>query len=539
MSPRAARIAAIGIALVVACSRLPALFVAAGHAGPDRVFLGYEADAATLVDLHYYASYVYAARESPTVLFVDRATTEPQDGRVLSFYFAALGALSRLFDAPIATVWNAARVVVVLLFFFALWKALGVFAPAAGRRLLAYAWVAFGGGFGWLMQLLRAWLGDHDALALADLAKDGVIGYSTFGYVYHPQALAAEACFLGAVAAWGRYRDTRRTLALVVALLLGAVVFCFHAPSAPVFYAALLAAPFVPLVLRFAAREAWHRARSIGFFAIAALPFVVYLFWARGDPVFRGFAETYAALRHLREPLFWYPVGYGLVLLLAIQGARTACADDPERRDFLLGWFFAAFVLSVNPLLFAWKFQFALHVPLCVLAAHGAADVAARWRGGLRRPLFAGALLVAFSGISSLFLFGQTLARAGHEALFATRAELDALAFLAKQPAGNVLARYRSGGLVISHTPHKAYLAHYTGTLAPSRKDEEVQSFFRAETTLVDKQSLLARAVIRYVYEGPVERKRGGVDPRLGLERIYDERGVRIFRVPSARFARK
>ena len=534
---RAYRWLAVAFAVLLACSRLPALFAAAGEATPERVFLGYEADAATAVDLHYYASYVLQAREQPTLFFTDRATTEPQDGRIFSLYFAALGLVAKVTGASIPAVWNGARVLVVLLFCFALWKALGVFLPRPGRRFLAYGLVTFGGGLGWLMLLLRQAVGDSDVLALADLAKDGVIGYSTFGYVYHPQALLGETCFLGAVAWWARWRDGRGTAALLGALGCATLIFGAHSPSAPVFYASLLAAPLIPLFFRLSAQDAWARVRSVGAFLLPTAIFLAFLAWASGDPVFRGFAETYAALRHLREPLFWYPVGYGLVLWLAVLGARAAAAHAPERRDFLLGWLLASFVLSINALLFAWKFQFALQVPLCIFAAEGAPVLwekvtRARLLAPLRgRVALAAGLLLLTAGLSSLFLFAGTLARAGDDSLFASADELDALATLAQAPRGKVLCRYRCGNLLISHTPHFAYIAHYSGTLRPAKKDQQAQAFFDRRTPLGEKQRLLRDAGIRYVVEGAKEREQGGVEAALGLRVLHRNASVRVFEV--------
>jgi len=537
---------AVLFALALACSRLPALFVAAAEATPERVFLGYEADAATAIDLHYYTSYVYDARERPTLFFADRATTEPQEGRVVSLYFTTLGLVAKWSGASIPAVWNGARVVVVLLFCLALWKVLALFFAAHGPRFLAYALITFGGGFGWLMLLLRGVFGEHDALALADLAKDGIIGYTTFGYVYHPQALLGETCFLGALWGFARWRETRRVVPLGVALLLATLIFAVHSPSAPVFYAALIASPLVPLLFRASLRGAWARARAVAVMTLPMLVFGGYLFWASGDPVFRGFADTYAKLRHLREPPFWYLIGYGVVLWLAVFGARAlhavsgpraAQALDEERRDLLWGWLFAAFLFSINPLLFAWKFQFALQLPLVILAVYGAPVVweritSARLLAGLRerRVLAAGFLLIV-SCLSSLFLFGRTLARAGDEGLFAAPDELHALAELAKMPRGNVLSRYRTGTLLISHTPHKAYIAHYSGTLEPARKDDDAQAFFDRTRPLAPKKKLLERAQIRYVVEGPREREKGGVDAALPLRVVKTAGRYRVFEV--------
>jgi hypothetical protein len=537
MGDRTYRILAVALALGVAGSRIPALLVAASEErAPERVFLGFEADAATVVDLHYYASYVAEARDRLALLLTNRATTEPQDGRVLSLYFTGLGLLSRLTGLSVAATWNVARVAVALLFFWLLFRLLGLFFERPGQRFLAFALVATGGGLGWLMLALREGFGESDALYLADLHKDGVIGYSTFGYLYHPQAILAQCFFLAAVLLWARWRSSGRAGWLAGALACAALIFPAHGPSSPVFYAALLMAPLIPLVFRFEASVAWERLRALAPFALPAALAAAYVLWARGDPVYRGFADTYAQLRHLREPLFFYPVGYGVVFLLAIVGIPRVATQRPEQRDLLLGWTLAALVASANPFLFAWKFQFALHVPLCILAAAGAPWAwervsRARLLSRLaKRRALAGAGLVAFASISSLFLFGRTLARASDPALFASAEEIEALSALARKPPGNVLGRYRTGSLVIHYTPHRAYLAHYTGTIDPARKDDAVRSFFRADAPAAEKRRFLREASIHYVYYGPRERELGPLDASsLGLRRFFGNGAVEIY----------
>jgi hypothetical protein len=529
---------AVALALVVAASRLPALLLAANDERlPDRVFLGFEADAATAVDLHYYASYVAEAREDPKLLLTDRATTETQHGRILSLYLLGLGLLSRVTGLSIPATWNLARVLMALLFFWLLWGVLRLFFPEPGRRLLAFALVAVGGGLGWLMLVGRGVFGESEALHLADLAKDGVIGYSTFGYLYHPQAMAGQTCFLGAILLWARWRETRRLGWLVAALVCAALIFAVHGPSAPVFYLALVAAPLVPLFFRFEARAAWDRLRAVAPFLLPAALAAAYVLWAREDPVYRGFADTYAQLHHLREPFFWYPVGYGVIFFLALLGLPRAGLENAERRDLLLGWTLAALLASLNPLFFAWKFQFALHVPLCILATHGASFA---WQQLTRARCLrrvashrgvAALCLVGFTSLSSLLLFAGTLARATHDTLYASQAELEAFAFLARNPPGHLLGRYRTGYLAIHLTPHKAFLAHYTGTLDPARKDALVQAFFRGEMSLERKRRFLEEEEIRYVYWGPRERELGSVDPALGLRPVYERGGVTVYEV--------
>ncbi|MBM4320653.1 MAG: hypothetical protein FJ125_12015, partial [Deltaproteobacteria bacterium] len=252
LRPRTCTWLAALLAVGVALSRLPALLLgAAAEQPPERVFLGFEGDAAGVVDLHYYASYVEEARARPKLLLTDRATTEPQRGRVISLYFSALGLFVRGSGLSVPAAWNIAKILVILLFFFVLWQVLGLFFASAGQRLLAFALVAVGGGFGWLLLGLQELAGnDGGTWYLADLEKDGAIGYSTFGYLFHPQALLAQTCFLAALLLWARWRAGRGMRWLAAALICAILVFMIHGPSSPVFYLALLAAPAIPLFFR-------------------------------------------------------------------------------------------------------------------------------------------------------------------------------------------------------------------------------------------------------------------------------------------------
>ena len=67
---------------------------------------------------------------------------------------------------------------------------------------------------------------------------------------------------------------------------------------------------------------------------------------------------------------------------------------------------------------------------------------------------------------------------------------------------------------------------------AVGEKIEAIQSFFAVGGPLEPKRALLREAHVRWVYVGPLERALGDVDPRLGLERVYDADGVAIYRAP-------
>ena len=73
---------------------------------------------------------------------------------------------------------------------------------------------------------------------------------------------------------------------------------------------------------------------------------------------------------------------------------------------------------------------------------------------------------------------------------------------------------------------------HWFLTPAIDEKIGAIQPFFAVGGPLEPKRALLREAHVRWVYVGPRERTLGDLDPRLGLERVYDAGGVAIYRTP-------
>jgi len=143
--------------------------------------------------------------------------------------------------------------------------------------------------------------------------------------------------------------------------------------------------------------------------------------------------------------------------------------------------------------------------------------------------------------VLAVLLFGHsawTIARSTAQTsiapyLYISEAELAALRFLDAQPRGLTLSAPVSGNAIPWLAGKPVVAGHWFLTPNIDEKVETIVRFFDPEASPAWKRSVLSQLGVRYVYAGPVESQLGDIDPRLGLLRIYDAGGVRIFSVPD------
>ena len=104
--------------------------------------------------------------------------------------------------------------------------------------------------------------------------------------------------------------------------------------------------------------------------------------------------------------------------------------------------------------------------------------------------------------------------------------------FLDEQPRGVTLCAAVTGNYIPWLARQSVVAGHWFLTPAVDEKIEAIRSFFAVGGPLEPKRGMLREAHVRWVYVGPLERALGDVDPRLGLERVYDADGVAIYRAP-------
>jgi hypothetical protein len=232
--------------------------------------------------------------------------------------------------------------------------------------------------------------------------------------------------------------------------------------------------------------------------------------------------------------VFWYPLTYGLLIPLAAFGMRWS-GEMPERPRYLLfAWLASSFILSVNPLFAGVKYQFLIHLPLAVFAAHGIECLRER-SSWIKRASHGLTAMVVGAGLlihGPVTIVRDMLAPVSEPYAYVSRSELKAMRFLDEQPPGTVLCSYRPCSNIAYISGKKVFTGHWLLTLNQSQKHAELRAFFNPRTPVAVKRQFLGRHGIRYVYFGPSEQRMGGLDPALGLDVLYDREGVIINRVP-------
>jgi hypothetical protein len=502
---------------------------------PERNFLGFRH---LTTDFLQYASFIDQARESGSPLMKNRLTGEPQAGRYVLLYLWLAGLESKLTGLGIPAAWHLLQFLVGALFLAVSWRLLGRLLPEPSPRLTAFLLVCFGGGLEWIPWLMGSGGGDPSAPGSQWLA---FWNWSTFGSLTVPPWIAAQLLFLTILLTLLNLSHSPRrppVLQRLLLFVLTPVVWLVHPYTGVFTYAFLFAVPFTAAIadlLRLRRPDGSFLRDRLSLVApglLSLLPMAVFLLWVRADPVYA------ATTKHLLDwrvvfPLGLWPLTYGLILIPACVGLWRVARDTGLRRELLLAWVVIAALLSQNPWLAGYKFQFLLHLPLCILAARGVVWLAAeirwcatlwRWRS-LRVALFlvvaAWPLIVPFKDLAS--------ARNEPE-LFASQGQLEALAYLRDQPDGTVLATYRNARLVAWHGGHVTWAGHWFLTLDYERKQLEIVRFFSPNTPDEWKRGFLGREGIEYLFLGPEDASLGYDAAVLGTT-LFESEGFRVVEV--------
>jgi hypothetical protein len=224
-----------------------------------------------------------------------------------------------------------------------------------------------------------------------------------------------------------------------------------------------------------------------------------------------------------------------------------------SRINFLWVWVGSAAVLLYLPLNSQRRYVEGLHVPLSILATIGFFTVVWPWLAQTRvmtrivtRPRYnlAGMqrltilALVGVAGLGNVYLYSSTLIKLGVQQpypLFRPQSEFEAMSWLKEQiePGDVVLASYRTGSFLPYQTGATVTVGNRYETADFERKRLEAAEFFMSETTDRERQALLARDGIQYVFVGPDESGLGGESLMTAdyLKPVYQTDEVTIYQV--------
>ena len=500
---------------------------------PQKIFMGFR----YMADDHYtYAAFISQTAEEGKFFTENRFTTEPQKGRFLLLYMWLVGEISRLTGLGIVGSWELARLLAGFTFMVVAWWFTGRLFEDTRKRLLAYVFVGFSGGIGWMLYLFTA--------QFIRGVPDGYLkdpfnfqwNWSTFGSMLTPLWVAPAAILLVCACL---VAGDRRKPRLFLGLVLPPLIWFMHPYTGIAAYSTFGLFVLMPVLYALCRWERipWQSVRerlaTVWPMLLSVVIVMSYIVWARQDQVYTANAQHVFSWTPTYS-IFLYPFAYGLLLPLAIYGIKWSESLPIYARDILLAWLVAATILSLNPFLAGVKFQYLVHLPLAMFAAHGLLDLMSRVPGvknRLRgvRALVIAALLFLNTALVIVKDFPSTASDAN---IFMSANEIAAMTFLKEQPPGNVLSSVAAGNRIGWLSEKKVYVGQWFLTIDQYKKVSEVHAFFSPQSSAEQKRSWLATREIRYVYYGSVERSAGSVDPALGLTTIYDRNGVTIYSVP-------
>ncbi len=537
------RLAAIVALAVVAISCLPYV-VGYLATPPDQVFGGFlldEIDSNT-----YLAKMQQGARGQWTATLLH--TPEDHPALFLYMFYLALGHFAAWLGLPLILVYHGARVLCGLILLISLYLFLSLFLEERGVRWTAYWLAATGSGIGWLVAALAG------NLALGGISPIDfwlMEAYVFFTLFLFPQSALAMALLLGVLGGMSEhFRQAQGWRPWLFALGCGLALAVLN-PYVVVVGGIVLAGYWLAIWIA-RRRLPWREAVALtGLGVPLAPPMVYYALQFKSHPIWASFLAQDVVPS---PPIWYYLAGYGLIFLLALPGAWEVLSRRAEQQLLLIAWPVMALLAVYVPLPGQRRLIFGAVIPLSVLAAIGLCTVVipkvqnsrvAAWlstcrysRERLGRVLVA--LTVALASISNLFLLASATLSAtlGHPDLVQPVAVEEAIAWLGEHsaPEAVILSSYRVGNIIPARIGRRVVWGHWDETAFYEEKKADVTDFFNAGTSDVERQAILRRYEVDYVFWGPAEQAMGGLDLSTAsgagyLKDVYRNQEVVVYHV--------
>jgi hypothetical protein len=190
-------------------------------------------------------------------------------------------------------------------------------------------------------------------------------------------------------------------------------------------------------------------------FSVAAVAVIGLVLWQRQDPSYLVASRAFFGSRAIAP--FWYPVGMGLLGVLALLGCRREKSSRNWRIPGLVGWIVGLSLLHSSPVFNGYHFVFQLFLPICLAASFVVAEESGK--PGLSRRA---TTLVFMSGL--VFTVLPTVMLAERDVRTRNRlttGEVECLAALGPLEPGIVLAPERLSLVVPALTRHRCCWGHW------------------------------------------------------------------------------
>jgi len=495
-------------------------------------------------DWFVYYSYLEQARQG-NWLFFNLFTSEPH-APVLHLEWLAVGLFAKTFNLSNVLAFNAARLLVIPIFFIVAYCFIAHLFDDKKKRRVAALLLAFGSGLGFLFisQLL---------VYPANFANGSfhwpidwwVPEATTFLTLYYS---AHHTISLGLMLliflAFTLAVSSRKARYSVLSAAATGVLFFYH-PYHVMSVLAVSAAYGIAVVLR-DRTQFWNLVRHGVLVGLCALPAIGYF----GAMVDADWVMAMKAVQNLTPspPLWLTLAGYGLLVPFALVGGYQLVSQRrlDERWLLVLVWPFVSLALMYSPLAYQRRMSAGLHVPLVMLATEGlwygyawlrsGGHWLARW-GYSQRYLVLMALIVLLSGSAFFQLAADALIFTTHrQPAYMPRDVVDAATWLRTVDAQEVILSYYGEGVVNvipAYAGRMVYVGHRIETVNVAAKSQEVEWFFGQNHSATLERAFLKKRNIGYLFYGPTEQAIGSFDPagKPYLREVYRNQTISIYQV--------
>ncbi len=472
-------------------------------------------------------------------------TSEDHQGALVFTFYLLLGKVVALSGLSSLLVYHLARLALAPFFLVTVYVFISHFTAWRAVRRLSFLMVVFSSGLGWLV-----WLSGR-ARVFGEAPIDFWVpdAFALLVIFAFPHLCLSEALILWTFLFARRGLESGVWRYSIVAGLIGLAVSLVHPYTMPVVGTVL--GGYTLLLSWRRRRLLWEHVPHLLIVVLPAAPYLCYsLYVFSFNPAFRAWREqSYTLSPH---PLH-YVLGYALVLLLAVAGARYLWKRADQRGLLLVCWVVIVFPALYFPFKMQRRLIEGLQIPLCLLATWGLVRyllpalnrsrvvdwLTTRFRRYTRsrmRRLAARATVFITTPSHFLLIGGLTLAVLGKQSpIFLTGGEVEAFDWLAAHaaPSEVVLTAYHTGNYLPTRVRARVFIGLGTETVDYQTKAALVEQFFGAGATDDFRRRMLEEYGIDYVFYGPQERELGDFDgqEKPFLRRVYHNPQVGIYSV--------
>ena len=509
---------------------------------PDRQFTG------ILLDVPDHAQYFSWMREfGQSNLAANQLTPEVNRPAFFNLLWWFLGRFGVWAGWGFAPVYHLLRVAAASAFLWTAYRICSWFFPDRPRRRLGFLIVTFTSGFGWVLVVLKYTLANGVLLRPMDLFTAeantflGVMGYPHFvaAAVY---VLVFDLLLRGEAKSSLRYA----VAAGVLALFLG----WQHAYDLASVYAVLLA--YLTLrTIRDRRVPRYLVASSLVIGGLSVWPALYSVWLTQADPVWKAVLLQFANAGVFSPAPLDLVVLLGPAFLLAlfalIRSKPWNLRQQANNNVFLTGWFLSYFVLIYLPVDFQVHLLNGWQMPIGLLATTAVYRDIIPWVSRkLKEPgetasrqtrAAVAAILLAAILPTNIYLLAwrfYDLSRYDYP-FYVSTDDARAFAWLDTHARSEdvVLSSLTIGQFLPAWTGTKAFLAHWAETLDFFGKVDAVRRFYADDSPDAERQALLERFSVDYVYHGQPERVLGDFDPARAhyLALVFESPEVRVYSV--------